>query len=120
MEANEHRHALAGVVAGPDAGDDEVSFGHGKKRQLRHSDKPAHVLARRRGDRQRHFGAAPAIPTEVDHGHAVVAAIDGDRFEVANLRKNRAPHTCTCAREVERGNARRRRDDAPVSGCRRH
>jgi hypothetical protein len=44
VETNQHRHALARVIAGPDAGDDEVSFGHGKKRQLRHAHQPAHVL----------------------------------------------------------------------------
>jgi len=113
MEANEHRHALAGMIARPDAGDDEASFGHGKKRQLRHSDQSAHVLARRRRYRQCHFGAAPAMPAEIDHCHAFIAAIDADRFDVANLRQHRAPHARTCAREVQRCDARRRRDEPP-------
>ncbi|OBQ59581.1 hypothetical protein EFV37_22115 [Mesorhizobium loti] len=111
VEANEHRHALAGGVEAPDAGDDEVSFGHGKKRQLRDADQPAHVVGGRRRYRQRHFDAPPAVPPEVHHGHALIAAIDADRVDmltVARLGQQQPPPTRTCAREGERGNARRR------------
>lgn len=113
VEANEHRHPLAGEVAAANPCDDEASFGHGKKRQLRDPNQPAHVPSARRRDRQRHFRPAPAMPAEVGHGYAVIAAIDRDGFEVANLLQHDAPHARTCAREVERGRARRRRDDAP-------
>ncbi|WP_164893342.1 hypothetical protein [Mesorhizobium sp. M7A.T.Ca.US.000.02.1.1] len=122
MEANEHRHALARVIAGPDAGDDEVSFGHGKKRQLRHADQPAHVPGRRRRNRKRHFEPAPAVPPEAHQRQALVAAIDRHRLhhvDGANLREHQPPHTCMCAREVERRRARRRRDQPPFR-CGRH
>ncbi|TIU45069.1 MAG: hypothetical protein E5W19_31940 [Mesorhizobium sp.] len=117
-EADQRRHALAGEVGRLDVGDDEVSFGHGKKRQLRDADQLAHV---RRGlwrDRQGEFAPAPAMPPEIGHGQAVLPAIDPDRIDVggAHLRQHQPPHTRTCAREGERGRTRRRRDQAPFNG----
>ncbi|WP_166647717.1 hypothetical protein [Aquamicrobium defluvii] len=113
METDQHRHALAGAIAAPDAGDDDVSFGHGLQRQLRYANQALHVPGGRRRDRQRHFCAPPSMPAEMGDRHRFIAAKDGDRIDVTGLGQHHPPRACACTREGEHGRGRRGRDDAP-------
>lgn len=112
-ETDQHRHALAGCIAAPDAGDDDVSFGHGLQRQLRHADQALHVPGGRRRDRQGHFGAPPSVAAEIGDRQGFIAAIDSGRIDMAGLGKNHPPRACACTREGKHGRGRRGRDDTP-------
>lgn len=112
-EAGQHRHSLARNIAAADTNDDEMSFGHGLQRQLRHADQPLHVPGGRRRDRQGHFGAPPSVPAEIGDRQGFIAAIDGGGIDMAGLGKNHASRACACTRESEHGRGWRGRDDAP-------
>ncbi|MBS9720046.1 hypothetical protein JYU29_05005 [Tianweitania sp. BSSL-BM11] len=82
--------------------DDDASFRHGPKRQVREPDKPVHVLASIGRDRQRHLNASPAMPAEHCEGYGLIVDQDRGCFAVSNLTQHKPPLTCTCAREGQR------------------